>query len=632
MKYIKLFNQHSDYNTFKASDEFIQPNVSRCLDDSDLHYIPRLEVKLQITYEVSDSNPTQLYYYDSVNTGNSKFFKIELNSNELSINSIDQNEGKYQLATGSHAITYTLKTNEIDYKAFFNCENIKSIIIPAEIKKIALKAFSGCSKLSNITVNSNNPIYDSRDNCNAIIHTKTDKLIIGCKDTVVPDSIKIIGPYSFESCSGLTTISIPSSLEITSSFAYYNCNNITKVIINNQELLSKTHTSSSNIVTMFGSNVNEYVIGDNIFYIGDYAFSGATASKITIGSNVNTIGSNVFYHSQFNNIVVDSNNLIYDSRNNCNAIIETNTNTLIIGCSTTTIPNTVTTIGKQAFAYTNGSTNIVIPSSVTSIKENAFGDCEGLVSITMDSAVPATLTSTSLNGDFVIKVPCSSYFTYRNSWTNYSSRISLISDECLQTRWTDLGQVCINEEYHMRQKKQISSDGETWYDTTETRDLPEVLGECHELVTIDLNSEWQNSTSYGNLESANYRFYESNSNKGVNNGKSSMIITIQGYSTFTFKVRNYSESNFDYVVVNNLDDLTSPSWQPSQGNGTASSGKVYYTNKGNSSSTTWYDVTFSNIDVSEEHSIMITYGKDSSSHTADDRGYVAISNTYTFNN
>lgn len=151
--------------------------------------------------------------------------------------------------------------------------------------------------------------------------------------------------------------------------------------------------------------------------------------------------------------------------------------------------------------------------------------------------------------------------------------------------------------------------------------------EITEEFTVGLNSQWQNSTSYGNLSSdtANYDFYESFGNYNVNNGKATMFITIGGYASFTFKVRNYSEaeSSYDYVVVNNLDDTTVPSWQPSVGSGTASSGKVYYTNKSKSSNTTWYDVTFNNLDGGE-HIITVTYGKDSIVNGGDDRGYVAI--------
>ena len=152
--------------------------------------------------------------------------------------------------------------------------------------------------------------------------------------------------------------------------------------------------------------------------------------------------------------------------------------------------------------------------------------------------------------------------------------------------------------------------------------------EITEYFTVDLNSQWQDSTSYGSLSSdtANYDFYESFGNYNVDNGKATMFITINGYTSFTFKVRNYSESYYDYVVVNNLDDTTVPSWQPSVGSGTASSGKVYYTNKDKSSNAIWYDVTFNDLDGGE-HIITVTYGKDGSSSNSDDRGYVAIPKT-----
>ena len=150
--------------------------------------------------------------------------------------------------------------------------------------------------------------------------------------------------------------------------------------------------------------------------------------------------------------------------------------------------------------------------------------------------------------------------------------------------------------------------------------------EINQYFQVNLNSQWLTSGSLGSISSTdakNYDFYESFSNKGVDGGKATMFITINGYTSFTFKVRNYSESDWDYVVVNNLDDRSIPAWLPSVGSGTASSGKVYYSNRSQSSSETWYDVTFNNLDGGE-HTITITYGKDGSGNSNDDRGYVAI--------
>lgn len=151
--------------------------------------------------------------------------------------------------------------------------------------------------------------------------------------------------------------------------------------------------------------------------------------------------------------------------------------------------------------------------------------------------------------------------------------------------------------------------------------------EITEYFQVNLNSQWQTSTSYGSIsDTGNYDFYQSFSNKGVHSSRATMFITINGYTSFTFKVRNNSESNWDYVVVNNLDDRSIPTWRPAVGSGTASSGKVYYSNAGKSSSTTWYDVTFDNLDGGE-HIITVTYGKDGSGNSNDDRGYVAIPKT-----
>ena len=149
--------------------------------------------------------------------------------------------------------------------------------------------------------------------------------------------------------------------------------------------------------------------------------------------------------------------------------------------------------------------------------------------------------------------------------------------------------------------------------------------EINQYFQVNLNSQWQESTSYGSIsDTGNYDFYQSFSNKGVSSRAATMFITINGYTSFTFKVRNFSESGWDYVVVNNLDDTTIPTWRPiGVGSGIASSGYVYYSNQGKSSSTTWYDVTFDNLDGGE-HYITVTYGKDSGSDSYDDRGYVAI--------
>ena len=219
-------------------------------------------------------------------------------------------------------------------------------------------------------------------------------------------AVTSIGWYAFDSCRGLASVTIPNSVTSIGSCAFSDCSGLTGVIIPNSvtELSGEvfngcrqlTGVTIPNSVTTIGNrafkdcqSLTSMVIPNSVTTIGDGAFYNCSAlTSVSIGNSVTSIGDLAFYGcGGLTSIVVASGNTAYDSRGNCNAIIETASNTLIAGCCNTVIPGTVTAIGDGAFAYCSGLTVVTIPTSVTSIGDEAFRYCKGLTSVTIPNSV-----------------------------------------------------------------------------------------------------------------------------------------------------------------------------------------------------------------------------------------------------
>lgn len=250
--------------------------------------------------------------------------------------------------------------------AFQGCIGLTSISIPKSVTNIGNNPFTGCSGLTKLSVESGNPNYDSRDNCNGIIETKTNSLIVGLQNTIVPSSVTCIGNYAFQSCD-FTVFNIPNTITSIGEHAFEGCSSLTSFTIPNSV------TSIGEQAFEGCSGLTSIDIPNSVTSIGYEAFSKCSGlTSVHISSSVSCLSGTFSECSSLTSVIIPNSVETVES----GAFLYCTSLTLV------TLPNSLKKIGYMAFEDCHSLESITIPRSVKEIDTRAFDDCEKLTSIT----------------------------------------------------------------------------------------------------------------------------------------------------------------------------------------------------------------------------------------------------------
>ena len=241
----------------------------------------------------------------------------------------------------------------IDQYSFYQ-KTMTSVTIPDTVKKIGESAFYECKNLKNVHI---------------------------------PDSVTDLEPYSFGDCYALASFNIPKGITEIPAYAF-EWANITSLDI--PDNITKIGEGAFG----FCENLTSLTIPDSVTEIDAKAFQSCKGLKsFEVPKNVTKLSGNAFMSSGITTLTVSPENPVYDSRDNCNAVIETDTDKLIIGIYGTKIPETIRTIGSHAFESSHELSTLEIPVGVTTIEDYAFDECGSLANLT----IPKTVKSIGKN-------------------------------------------------------------------------------------------------------------------------------------------------------------------------------------------------------------------------------------------
>lgn len=357
---------------------------------------------------------------------------------------IEIGQGAFEFCTGFNgSLVLGNSVERIGDAAFDECVNlVGGLVIPNSVTTIGNSAFAFCSNLTGdlIIPSSITEIGECAfSNCegfDGILSIGNAVEIIGsgafsnCRNLtgnlVIPNTVTEIGDAAFSECEGLTgDLVIPDAVIELGSNAFENCRGFNSLTISNSVETIKDEAFYGCL-----GFVGDLVIPNSVVEIWPLAFANCSGfSSLTVGSSLLSIFDEAFKNNNFERIVVDEDNPLYDSRDDCNAIVDSYTNTIVFGCKGTVIPESVTAIGDAAFYGVEFPGLFVLPESIQSIGYLAFIGCVGLDIVFSNNPNPPTINNSFHHGMPQLEVSCGAKEAYEASdWANY---FNYIEQDCV---------------------------------------------------------------------------------------------------------------------------------------------------------------------------------------------------------
>ena len=315
-------------------------------------------------------------------------------------------EHTFAYCKGLTSVNIGNSVTSIGEYAFSGCTGLTSVTIPNSVTSIGNDAFYKCSGLTSVTIG----------NSVKSIGEYAFRECSGLASVTIGNSVKSIGIGAFLDCSSLPSVIIPNSVTSIGKSAFSGCKKLTSVTINSSAIVSKNY-STSVMYDIFGGQVKQYVLGDDVKFIGDYVFSSCyNMTSIAIPNSVTSIGDWAFQGCYALTSVTLPNSVMSIGERAFSSCK---------GLTSVTIPNSVKGIGAYAFNYCIKLTSVTIGNSLTNIGDYAFKDCTKLTTLTCSRPTPPNCGTDALKDikkqSCTLIVPIGSKVAYQvaNQWKDF---------------------------------------------------------------------------------------------------------------------------------------------------------------------------------------------------------------------